>query len=127
MNNLERFKKRVGLIHDKASKRKRTGSVALFAIALAMAYGVVSNNSLPAAFAANTLTVQAKTISDGKALNMVTAITQQSTGTVIKSGLTPLTFVGTPGITYTVTVSDYGSIVFDHWGNASTNRNRTFT
>src|SRR5574337_793817 len=98
MNNSERFKKRVGLVHDKASKKKRTGSVALFAIVLIMAYGIVSNDHLlPTASAANTLTVQAKSIADGKILNMWTVITQQSTGAVIKSGLTPLTFVGTPG------------------------------
>jgi hypothetical protein len=128
MDNSKQFKKRVGPFYDKASKRKRTGSVALFAIALVMAYGVVSNDRLlPSASAANTLTLQAKSIADGKILNMWTVIIQQSTGAVIKSGFTPLTFVGTPGITYTVTVSDYGSIVFDHWGNGSTNRNRSFT
>jgi hypothetical protein len=134
MDNSKRFKKfgqKVGLLHDKASGRTktRTKSMAILAIGMMMAYGVVSNNNnlLPAAFAANTLTVQAKTISDGKTLNMWTVITQQSTGSVVKSGLTPLTFVGTPGITYTVTVSDYGSIVFDHWGSGSTNRSRTFT
>ncbi|MGI0021198.1 MAG: spherulation-specific family 4 protein, partial [Nitrososphaera sp.] len=46
---------------------------------------------------------------------------------VVRSGLSPLTFVGTTGATYSVAVSDYGSIFFDHWENGSTARTRTLT
>lgn len=53
--------------------------------------------------------------------------TVYSGGTVVATGFTPFTFAGTAGTTYTVTVSDYGSHVFDHWGNGNTTRARTVT
>jgi hypothetical protein len=46
-------------------------------------------------------------------------------GSTVATGFTPVTFTGTYGATYSVTVSDYGSFVFDHWENGSTARTRT--
>lgn len=41
------------------------------------------------------------------------------------SGYTPLSFAGTEGVSYSVTVRDYQDRVFDHWDNGSTSRTRT--
>jgi hypothetical protein len=82
--------------------------------------------SMPAAYAANTITVQGKSL-DGKALSMW--VTIQQNGSTVKSGFTPLTFSGVTGAKYTVVAHDYaaGSIYFDHWGNGSTNKARAVT
>lgn len=53
---------------------------------------------------------------------MYTTISYGST--VVLRGYTEVKYTGSAG-TYSVTVSDYGSYVFDHWGNGSTNRTRT--
>jgi hypothetical protein len=53
--------------------------------------------------------------------------TIQSGGNTVKSGFTPLTISGTTGGTYVVTVSNYGSYTFDHWGNGSTGNPRWVT
>ena len=74
------------------------------------------------AFAASTLTVKGMTL-DGKSMNMWTTVA--AGGATVKSGFTPLSFAGTTGSTYAITVSDYGSIYFDHWENGSTARTRT--
>jgi hypothetical protein len=54
-----------------------------------------------------------------------TTIRQGST--LLQSGFTTMTFTGTVGVTYTVAVQDYAGVVFDHWEDGSTNRNRTIT
>jgi hypothetical protein len=91
-----------------------------------LVFGAVASVSIPAAYAANTITVQAKSL-DGKALSMW--ITIQQNGSTVKTGFTPLTFSGVTGSTYTVVAHDYdaGGISFDHWGNGSTNKARTVT
>ncbi len=53
--------------------------------------------------------------------------TWNQNGAVLASGYTPTTFTGTSGGTYTVTVADYGSTVFCHWQDGSTNPDRTLT
>jgi hypothetical protein len=53
--------------------------------------------------------------------------TIQSGGTTIKSGFTPLTITGNHGATYVVTVSNYGSYTFDHWGSGTTGNPRWVT
>lgn len=77
------------------------------------------------ALAANTLTISAKD-SSGKSLSMWIVI-QNSSGATIKSGFSPLVFVGNVGSTYKITPNDYGTIKFDHWGSGSTSRTRTWT
>ncbi len=72
----------------------------------------------------NDLKVNAYTTS-GSALSMYTTI--KSGSTTVKTGFTPLTYAGTAGSTYTVSVQNYGSYVFDHWGNGSTNPSRSVT
>lgn len=83
--------------------------------------------SLPLADAqtSNRLTVNAYSTSGGSPLSMWATI--QSGGTTIKSGFTPLTITGTSGATYIVTVGNYGSYAFDHWGNGSTGNPRWVT
>jgi hypothetical protein len=78
------------------------------------------------AFAANTLTVNGLGL-DGKTLGMWIAI--QSNGSTVRTGFTPLSFVGTTGASYSVIANDYsgGNIYFDHWDNGSTSRTRTLT
>jgi hypothetical protein len=78
------------------------------------------------AFAANTLTVNGLGL-DGKTLGMWIAI--QSNGSTVKTGFTPLSFVGTTGASYSVIANDYlgGNIYFDHWENGSTSKTRTLT
>jgi 3D (Asp-Asp-Asp) domain-containing protein len=75
---------------------------------------------------AATLAVKAKTLS-GKELNMWTTI-RSSSGTVIKTGFTPLYFTGEVGKAYSVTVADYQNYLFSRWAdNGSTSRTRTLT
>ena len=97
--------------------------IAIFSIlASVLIAGSASNLFVKNAYAANTLVINAVAL-DGRPLNMWTTIS--SGGSVVRSGLSPLTFVGTTGATYSVAVSDYGSIFFDHWENGSTARTRT--
>ena len=70
------------------------------------------------------LTVNAYS-SSGGSLGMYTRIS--SGGTIVKTGYTPLTYAGTAGATYAISVSNYGSNTFDHWENGSTANPRTVT
>jgi hypothetical protein len=115
-----------GQIHKARTGRQTVKKAALFsALALVLVLGTVSF-SMPTALAANTITVQGKSL-DGKTLNMW--ITVKQNGSTVKTGFTPLTFSGATGSTYTIIASDYskGNIYFDHWGNGSTNKARTVT
>lgn len=88
-----------------------------------LAGSVAPSSLIGTAHAANSLTVNAYSMSNGSPLSMWATI--QSGGTTVKSGFTPLTISGTTGATYVVTISNYGSYVFDHWGNGSTANPRT--
>ena len=94
------------------------------AFAVLLASATVAPSMTGAAYAASSLTVNAYT-TGGKPLNMWATI--KSGGTTIKSGFTPMTISGTTGATYVVTVSNYGSYTFDHWGNGSTGNPRWIT
>ena len=72
-----------------------------------------------------TLTVKSADLS-GSAISGYYAFIQAG-GATVQTGYTPLTYSGNAGTTYTVTVQDYGSVVFDHWDNGSTSRSRTVT
>jgi len=63
---------------------------------------------------------------NGSSLNGMWAVVQYD-GSVVASGFTPLTFYGTPGLDYTMSVSDYGSYSFNHWGNWNTSPSMTVT
>jgi hypothetical protein len=48
-------------------------------------------------------------------------------GTTVTSDYSPLSFSANSGIQYTITVSSYGSYVFDHWSTGSTSPSITVT
>src|SRR3989475_506908 len=72
-----------------------------------------------------TLAVKSVDLSGNSFAGMWTTI--QSGGTTVKTGYTPVTFTGTTGTQYTVTVSNYQNNVFNHWDDGSTNAARTIT
>jgi hypothetical protein len=64
----------------------------------------------------------------GKPTGGLYTVIKQGSTTTVKTGFTTLSYTGTAGATYSVTVSDYGSTLFDHWqDNGSTARARTVT
>lgn len=81
----------------------------------------VAKSMTAAAQTAQNVSVKAASLS-GSTLNMWTTISSPS---ATKTGFTPMSFAADPTLKYTVAVSDYGSNVFDHWDNGSTNRART--
>jgi hypothetical protein len=82
--------------------------------------GSVNGGSVGAA----TITVQS--IEGGSSFSgMWTLI--QSNGRTVASGFTPLTFTGSIGQQYTVSVGNYESYIFSRWGSGSTNPSDTFT
>lgn len=70
------------------------------------------------------LAVNALSASDNSSLAMSATITSAS-GTVVKTGPTPLTYTGTADATYTVSVSNGGGYTFDHWQDGNTANPRT--
>jgi hypothetical protein len=75
----------------------------------------------------STTTVTLRVKSDDLSGNPITGLWTviKSNGVVVAKGYTTLTFAATPGVPYTITVSNYQNYVFDHWNNASTNPTRT--
>jgi glucose/arabinose dehydrogenase len=71
------------------------------------------------------LTVRSVDLSGSALTGYYTVI--QSGGSAVQTGYTPLAYGGSAGGTYSVTVHDYSSVVFDHWDNGSTSRTRTLT
>jgi hypothetical protein len=62
------------------------------------------------------------------ALDGMWTVLYNSNGNQVASGYTPVVFTGLKaGATYSVSVSDYGPYVFNHWEDGSTNSYRTFT
>jgi len=72
------------------------------------------------------LTVRSVDLSGSTITGLYTTI-RSSSGTTLRTGYTPLTYTGTSGATYSVTISDYDDSIFDHWNNGSTARTRTIT
>lgn len=71
------------------------------------------------------LTIRSVDLSGSALTGYYTVI--QSGGATVQTGYTPLTYSGNAGGTYSVTVHDYGDVVFDHWGNGSTSKTRILT
>ncbi len=71
------------------------------------------------------LTIRSADLSGNALTGYYTVI--QSGGSTVQTGYTPVTYAGDAGGTYSVTVHDYSSVVFDHWDNGSTSRTRTVT
>lgn len=107
---------------------------ATFAVTLSIALLLAASVASPMVYfvksaeaaTAYTLTVRSLDLSGNTLSGMYTTI-RSSSGTILKTGYTPLTFTGSGGSSYAVTVSDYGSRTFDHWGDGSTSRTRTIT
>jgi hypothetical protein len=57
---------------------------------------------------------------------MYTTVSQSGSG-VISTGFTPFHFTVTDGQTYVVSVSNYGTTVFNHWQDGGTSSTRTIT
>lgn len=71
------------------------------------------------------LSVRSADVSGNPIAGYYTVISES--GSTAQTGYTPLTYIGTPGQTYAVTVSDYGNARFSHWEDGSTERTRTVT
>ncbi|HEX7034019.1 MAG TPA: discoidin domain-containing protein [Nitrososphaera sp.] len=72
----------------------------------------------------HTLTVRSVDLS-GNAITGMHATVRSSSGTVLQTGDTPLTFTGNTGSKYSVTVAEHGEREFDHWDNGATIMTRT--
>jgi aldose sugar dehydrogenase len=70
------------------------------------------------------LTVRAADLS-GDTITGVYIVIEAINGTTLMEGHAPLTFTGTAGSTYTVTVPVLGNMEFDRWDNGSTDRTRS--
>jgi hypothetical protein len=73
----------------------------------------------------NTLTVNTANAAGSPINGYYTTLSQN--GVVIKTAFSPASFTLNSGQTYQVSVSDYGSYVFDHWNDGSTSRQKTVT
>jgi glucose/arabinose dehydrogenase len=63
----------------------------------------------------------------GDAITGVYIVIEATNGTTLMEGHAPLTFVGTAGSTYTVTVPVLGNMEFDRWDNGAVDRTRSIT
>ena len=63
----------------------------------------------------------------GTAINGLYVVVQSSSGTTLATGFSPMTYYATPGVSNTVTVSDYGVYSFTNWSNGDTSRTITIT
>ena len=72
------------------------------------------------------LTVRAADLS-GDTITGAYIVIEATNGTTLMEEHAPLTFVGTVGSTYTVTVPVLGNMEFDRWDNGATDRTRSIT
>jgi aldose sugar dehydrogenase len=63
----------------------------------------------------------------GDTITGVYIVIEATNGTTLMEGHAPLTFVGTVGSTYTVTVPVLGNMEFDRWDNGAVDRTRSIT
>ena len=63
----------------------------------------------------------------GDTITGVYIVIEATNGTTLMEGHAPLTFVGTAGSTYTVTVPVLGNMEFDRWDNGAADRTRSIT
>jgi aldose sugar dehydrogenase len=63
----------------------------------------------------------------GDTITGVYIVIEATNGTTLMEGHAPLTFVGTEGSTYTVTVPVLGNMEFDRWDNGAADRTRSIT
>ena len=63
----------------------------------------------------------------GSPVSGLRVIIQSSDGSIVAKGFTPLTYEATAGEQYTVTVDNYGSYIFNNWGDGTTSNSITVT
>jgi hypothetical protein len=71
------------------------------------------------------MTIQSFALDDASIAGLQTRVT--SGGVSVATGVTPLTFTGTIGATYTVSIGNSSSYVFDRWSGGSTDQAQTVT
>jgi aldose sugar dehydrogenase len=85
---------------------------------------VLRPNAIIAAGGTSDLTVRAADLS-GDTITGVYIVIEATNGTTLMEGHAPLTFTGTAGSTYNVTVPVLGNMEFDRWDNGVTDRTRS--
>jgi Spherulation-specific family 4 len=71
-------------------------------------------------------TITVRSVSGGSSFSgMYTTI--QSGGRIVDSGFTPLSYTGTIGTKYTITIDNYAKYVFTNWNGGSTDPSQTFS
>ena len=85
---------------------------------------VLRPNAIVAAGGTADLTVRAADLS-GDTITGVYIVIEATNGTTLMEGHAPLTFTGTAGSTYSVTVPVLGNMEFDRWDNGVTDRTRS--
>jgi glucose/arabinose dehydrogenase len=85
---------------------------------------VLRPNAIIAAGGTSDLTVRAADLS-GDTITGVYIVIEANNGTTLMEGHAPLTFTGTAGSTYNVTVPVLGNMEFDRWDNGVTDRTRS--
>jgi hypothetical protein len=63
----------------------------------------------------------------GKSLNGLWAVVKSSSGAVLTSGYTPLSFYASPGTQYTVSIGNFGSYKFAHWSDGKSTSSITLS
>ncbi len=85
---------------------------------------VASLSSIDGSLSATAAVTVESVSQSGSAINGMWTTWSRS-GSLLASGFTPTSFGGTVGDTYTVTVSNYGSAVFCHWQDGTTNPSKS--
>lgn len=70
-----------------------------------------------------TISVSSKSVNESVINGMWTTVSVENN--VVSTGFTPFSYSAVAGKTYTVTVSDYQNILFNHWENGNSNRSIT--
>jgi len=104
----------------KSHQRYSTISIGIFFV---VTLGLISFSESAYALE-NTLTIEASDLT-GNSLGQLNELILD--GTIIDSGLTPTSYLVTTGVEYTVFVGDFGTFVFDHWEDDSTDPSRIIT
>jgi hypothetical protein len=73
-----------------------------------------------------TLTVRSVDLR-GNPISGLWTVVQSASGAVLQTGFTPLSFTGTVGVQYTISVSNYQTDIFNHWETGSASSVRTLT
>jgi hypothetical protein len=84
-----------------------------------------TTGSCPSAPATYTVNLQSDYLNGASLTGMYATVT--SGGSNVATGYTPLSFTGDSGSSYTITASNGGSLVFDHWSTSSPSNSITFT